>query len=173
MNKKNNYFVLIIICIILLSLVGIMFFNRRANDEMIDDTVKNPDYKLLDDYSRFFTVESCVYKYINLILRDSREDLLKVLDEDYVNKNNINQDNIYNYIEKLDGVYSFKAKKIYYENIDNNFIKYYVYGYLVKETMDEIVDKQDNYYIVSIDKKNSLFSISPYDGSMFKEVNNE
>lgn len=169
-SKKNNYFILIIICIILLCILGIIYFSEEQ-EEILETPTKN-NYILLNDYSRFFTIESCVDKYINLLSSDKSDSLLEVLDSDYIKSNNITTDNIYNYVNKLDGIYSFKSKKIYYEEISKNFTKYYVYGYLIKEEMDSKGIKSDYYLIINLDLKNNLFSVLPYDGAMFKEVSN-
>ena len=166
---KNNYPLLIIICIVLLSIFGILYFDDKEEEEVIQ---KENNNILLNDYSRFYTIESIVYKYINLIVSNNVDDLLNVLDSNFVNNNNITKDNIYNYVNKLDGIYSFKAKKIYYEEIDKNYIKYYVYGNLIQEQINGFTDKKDYYLIVNLDIKNNLFSITPYDGIIFREVNN-
>lgn len=170
MKNKNNYTLLIIVCVILLSILGILYFDGDESESIINNN--ETKYLLLDDYSRFYTVESIVYKYINLITSNNVSDLINVLDEDYVSNNNITSETVFNYVDKLEGLYSFKAKKIYYENNGKYIIKYYVYGILNKEGMDEIIDKSDYYLVVNIDTKNNLFSITPYDGKIFKEVNN-
>lgn len=166
MEKKDNSTLLMIIALILLVIVGIINFLGK-DEEVVDNN--ETEYKLLHDYSRFFTIDSCIYKYITYVSNNKTEDILKVLDSDYVSNNNINSDNLYEYIDSLNGNYSFKTKKIYYEEVSNNYIKYYVYGYLIQESLDNIGDKQDYYVIVNLDTKNQLFSISPYDGSIFKE----
>ena len=170
MKNKNNYTLLIIVCVILLSILGILYFDSDETESIVNNN--ETKYLLLDDYSRFYTVESIVYKYINLITSNNVSDLINVLDEDYVSNNNITSETVFNYVDKLEGIYSFKAKKIYYENKSKYIIKYYVYGTLNKEGMDEIIEKSDYYLVVNIDTKNNLFSITPYDGKIFKEVNN-
>lgn len=167
MKKKDNSTTLMIISLILLVIVGLLYFLDK-DEEVLEK--KETEYKLLNDYSRFFTIDSCVYKYITYVSNSKTEDILKVLDSDYVRDNNINSSNLYNYVGTLEGNYTFKTKKIYYEVLNNNYIRYYVYGYLIQDSLDSIGDKQDYYFIVNLDTKNQLFSISPYDGSIFKEV---
>lgn len=167
MKKKDNSTILMIISLILLVIVGLLYFLDK-DEEVLEK--KETEYKLLNDYSRFFTIDSCVYKYITYVSNSKTEDILKVLDSDYVRDNNINSSNLYNYVGTLKGNYTFKTKKIYYEVLNNNYIRYYVYGYLIQDSLDSIGDKQDYYFIVNLDTKNQLFSISPYDGSIFKEV---
>lgn len=167
MKEKKDYTLLIIICVILLCIVVLLFLNNNDKEVILSE---EPKYRLVEDYSRFFTVNSCVYKYITYLSSNKIDDLLKVLDEDYVNNNNINSDNVYNFVSKLNGNYSFKSKKIYYQVGNDNLVKYFVYGYLIEETIDGIGSKQDYYLIVNLDLENQLFSVSPYDGKMFKEV---
>jgi len=165
-KKKDNYIVLIIICIILLSIVGIMYFD---DNDLGNNNFKENEIILLDDYSRFFTINSCVYKYISFITSKSTDNILEVLDSDYIKNNNITKDNIYNHIGELKGNYSFSAKKIYYQEQNKNFIKYYIYGYLIEDIMGTNGKKEDYYIIVNLDLENELFSVSPYDGKIFKE----
>ena len=168
MKQKKDYTLLIIICILLLSIAVLLFLNNNDDNEII--LGEEPKYRLVDDYSRFFTVNSCVYKYITYLSSNKTDELVKILDEEYVSKNNINSSNIYNYVNRLNGNYSFKSKKIYYQVDDEKVIKYFVYGYLIEETIDGIGNKKDYYVIVNLDLENQLFSVTPYDGEMFKEV---
>lgn len=167
MKKKDNSTILMIISLILLVIFGLMHFLDH-NEENVNN--KEVEYKLLNDYSRFFTIDSCVYKYITYVSNSKTEDILKVLDSNYVRDNNINSTNLYNYEGTLEGSYTFKTKKIYYEILNNNYIRYYVYGYLIQDSLDSIGKKEDYYVIVNLDSKNQLFSITPYDGTIFKEV---
>lgn len=169
MKEKKDYTLLIIICVILLCIVILLFLNKDSSDDNI--LSEEPKYKLVNDYSRFFTIDSCVYKYITYLSSTKTDDLLKILDEEYVNNNGINSNNVYSYVNKLSGNYSFKSKKIYYQVGNDKVIKYFVYGYLIEETIDGIGDKQDYYLVVNLDVENQLFSVAPYDGEMFKEEN--
>ena len=165
--KKDNYILLIIIAAILISVLGIMYFGKDDSDTNSDNEIQ---YKLLSDYSKFFTVNSCVYKYISYLSSGDTENILNVLDNDYKLKNNINKNNLFNYVKKLDGSYSFKAKKIYYGEISDDYISYLVYGYLIKDSLGNIISKEDYYITVNMDLNNHLFSVAPYDGKIFKEA---
>ena len=165
-NKKSNYPLLIIISIILLSIIGIMYFEEDNN---IAINKKESNYSLLKDYSMFYTIDSCVNKYIDLLAKNSVDDILLLLDSNYINDNKITKDNVFKYINKIDGVYSFKTKEIYNKDNENS---YYVYGNLIKESINGLGEKIDYYVIINIDKKNRLFSVIPDDGSKFMEVSN-
>lgn len=173
MKLKKSDYKLLIICISLVIISLIIFRIRNFKEE----DRKNPQqsksqFQLVDDYSRFFTVESCIYKYIVYLESEDFDNLFKVLDTDYIKKNNINSDNIYNFISKLEGSNSFVSKEMYYKNINDDFIRYYVYGELYKDDIDSSSKIGINYYIVDLDLKNNLFSIAPIDESSYMEVKN-
>ena len=72
------------------------------------------------------------------------------------------------WVYKLDNMYTFEARKMYEQVINKNVTRYYVKGYLIKESINsDFNDKQDYYLIVNLDTKNSTYSISPYDGDVF------
>ena len=54
------------------------------------------------------------------------------------------ESNIYNYLPNLNGNYSFVSKKIYYEKKDDNYFKYYVYGYIEQDLIDCGLKKNEN-----------------------------
>lgn len=166
MKEKKDYTLLIIICVILLCIVVLLFLNREEKEVILNN---EPKYSLLKDYSRFFTVNSCVYKYITYLSSNKTDDLLKVLDEDFVEKNNINANNVYNYVNKLNGNYTFKSKKIYFEVGNEKVVEYLVYGYLIEDAIDGNGNKKDYYLKVNLDLENQLFSVAPYNGEIFKE----
>ena len=165
-KKRDNNIFLIIICILLLFIIVLLFLNDKDEDYMKKE--EKLKYSLVSDYSVFFTINSCVYKYVKFISNKHTDDLLQILDSKYIEKNNINNKNLYNYVNQLDGIYTFKTKKIYYEEKNKN--QYYVYGYLIKESIDGITDKQDYYLIINLNTRKQLFSIVPYDGELFKEA---
>lgn len=169
-KKRDNYVFLIIVILILISVLGLLFLNRTDNNI---NKVEETKYYLLSDYSRFFTVNSCINKYVNSLNNKNYENILKLLDEDYKKQNSIDINNVSNFIDKLDGNYSFVSKNIYYNKINNQIIIYYVKGYLVSDMLDTINnEKIDKYYIVKFDLKNNLFSIIPDSGSKYMEVSN-
>jgi len=168
--NKKRYILLVILC--LLFIFSIFLFNLKNKDNNEEIIYDGNKVKLLSDYSRFFTVNSCVYKYITYLQSKNVDSIIKVLDEEYKNTKNINSSNVLENVENLSGNFSFVSKKIYYENIDNYNIKYYVYGYLTEDTIDGYGEKLDRYYVVLFDTKKNIFTITPYNEFNFKEVTN-
>lgn len=166
-KKYKDYIVIIII-------LSLIFISILVLSKLNDDVVEIDDeitYKLESDYSSFFTVNSCIIKYVQYLSKKDTDSLLQVIDKEYLNNNGINRDNIYNYIDNLDGTYSFSSKKMYKSNTEN-IIKYYVYGYLKKETIDGVLDIKDTYFVVKLDEDNLTFSIMPSNNTQFSEVEN-
>lgn len=171
MKKKDNYILLIIIICILVSVLGLLYLNKTESN---NDDKEETKYYLLNDYSRFFTINSCINKYVTSLQNNKYDNVLKLLDKNYVEENNISSDNVSNYVDNLDGNYNYITKKVFYTELSEKVINYYVNGYLVSDELDNISnDKIDKYYIVKFDLTNNLFSITPIDGNKYKEVSNE
>lgn len=169
MKKYKDYIIIIIILsLIFISILVLTSFNKEDNS--ID--TKKVTYKLENDYNNFFTVNGCITKYVEYLSKKDTTNLLEVLDKEYVTANNINIDNIYSILPNLEeGMYSFNSKMMYRDNGDT-VVNYYVYGYLNKEIMDSVLNKEDNYYMVKLDKNNMVYSIKPITISEFNEVKN-
>lgn len=164
--KKSRLILFIVflsLCLLSLYIYNSIYSNDVKSEE------NSSKYVLLSDYSRFFTVNSCIYKYVVYVENKDVKSLLSVLDEDYKNDKGINESNIFDFVDQLNGNYSFKSKKIYYEKIGDNKFKYYVNGFLYKESIDGLENEEERNYIVNMDNENQLFSIAPYDGKIFKE----
>lgn len=171
MKLRKSDYKLIIIAIVLV-IISLIIFNISPNKDENKGEV-NTQIKLLKDYSRFYTVNSCVYKYIVNLQSKNTNNLMKLLDEEYLTNNNINSNNIYNNLENLNGNYTFDSKEIYYEELSDNVIKYYVYGNIIEDTINGYsTNKLVTYYIVKMDTQNMTFSISPSSENIFKEAKN-
>jgi len=168
---KNNKILLIVFGVLLI--MSLILYNFKLPDSKEKDISNNSEYQLVTDYSRFFTVNSCVYKYVEYLQSQDFDSLLKVLDHEYVSNNGINKNNIYNFLPNLsNGMYNFVSKKMYYKKLSNSYISYYVYGYIIEDTIDSTGTKQYYSYQVNLDIDNQTFNIAPYNGDLFKEGNN-
>lgn len=125
--------------------------------------------EIVTSTSKFYTVNNCVYRYLVYLQAEDTDSLMLLLDSSYKKKNNISSDNVLDKLEKLDDVYNFEARKMYQEELNENLTKYYVYGYLKKEVINQSIETEpiDYYVIVILNTKNQTFSITPYDGEIF------
>lgn len=172
MNSFNKKKTILFIIFLTLVFISLFIYNSRNNNENKEIIKEENNVFLLRDYNRFFTVNSCVYKYISYIQNKDIDSLLKVLNKEYINNNTIDYNNIFNYVESLNGIYSFKAREIYYEELSDKYIKYYVRGELIKETLNSFGETSNRYYTLVFDIENQVFDITPFDEIGYKEVTN-
>ena len=166
--NKTDY---ILIGIITLLAIGLFFVIRKGDAEELAVEQQNTkeSYALVSEKSTFFTVESCANRYILNLSKKNVDNLMKIVDNQYLNSNNLNKSNLIKNLGELDDLYSFNARKMYYSK-NGSITKYYIYGLLKKEFINEYDGGSDYYLIVNIDNKKNLFSVEPYDGKYFKEA---
>lgn len=162
-SKNRNTIIIVIFGIIAIILVLVQIFGGSRDKNKID---------IVTSTSKFYTVSNCVYRYVTYLQTKDTDNLLLLLDSKYKSKNNINSNNVLNNLINLDKLYNFEARKMYEEKINDNITKYYVYGYLVEDDLDSN-NSMDFYVIVTLDTKNKIFSITPYDGEIFGGNNEE
>lgn len=154
-----------IVLFVVLSLALLYYTFVKIKDKREEENT----YTIVNNASTFFTIENCANKYIGAYSSSDKDTLLALLDDSYKRKNGIGLDNITDKLGSLDGDFSIKAKKMYKKSAKKNYTSYYMYGLLREDTMDGFDYGTDYYLIVTVDEKNYTFSITPYDGSIFKE----
>lgn len=153
-----------ILIFVLLFLVVVVFLFKIFSDDN-----KKSKISIVTSSSKFYTVSSCISRYINYLYSEDVDNIILLLDNSYRKKNNIDASNLFDNIEKFDSFYSFQARKMYEEKINDSITKYYVYGYLLKEELDNYnySEKKDYYIIIYLNSTKDLYSVAPYDGDIF------
>lgn len=169
MDKKaeRNKKILAIVVVISVLVLGIykIFFDRDIVDEEKIDT---ETISVVKDNSKFFTVTSCVSKYVRTLSDRDTEKLLVLLSDEYKTNNSVNSSNVYNFTGSMNVNPTFSGKKMFQQRLSKTIYKYYVYGFIQEDLMDSVSAKVPYYIIVILDESNMTFAIEPYDGSMFK-----
>lgn len=181
MKKLKLVIILLIMCVLLMLLFYIATKKENANNTIINnsneiiykkDTTNIHEVKGATSY---FTVQSCVNKYLNYLAQKDKNSLYKILDSTYIHKFQITQDNVLNSLEDLSGNINFEATKMYYETISDTEKAYYVKGTIEKEEIREDVTNYSiinkNFYItIRLDTDNMIFSVIPsVEGGIFNE----
>lgn len=163
-NEEKNKKILAVVLVIILVVFGIynLFFKKGKEEKIDTETIA-----VVKDNDRFYTVSSCVSKYLTYLSSSDTNNLYLLLNENYKKENNITKDNIYNYIGNIEGNISFNPRKMFEQRLSKNIYKYYVKGYIQKDTFDQIGEKEIYYIIVIMNQSNLTFSIMPYNGEMF------
>ena len=178
---KKVIIAIIAIILILIIILGVIFLINskekvNGNEETkgtinSGEPIKNKIEKVTNR-DMFFTVASCVEKYLNMTTKKENEKLYNLLYDEYKDEFKITTENIQNYVDYHQEYQIFKAKQMYkLEQYSNN--KYFVYG-KIKDDTEYSSNKETDYYItVIMDPMNKTFSIMP-NGFMFSnDLNNE
>lgn len=162
-NSKITAIILVIITVIVVVVTTIINNGKKDGNTQI---------KIVTNYSNFYTVNSCIYRVITYVAANDTDSLLAVLDDNYEKENKITSANILNLFKTVNSSSTFVSKKMYYETINSNITKYYVYGYIQDNVIydgNSIVkpNEVESYFIVYLDKTNNTFSVEPYSGEIF------
>lgn len=165
MKDKSKLVAIILVIITILVVVLTNLLNK-------DGEQKENKIEIVTNYSNFYTVDSCLYRTITYIASRDNQSLLSVISDNYKKENNIDTNNVLNVFSEIEEDSIFISKKMYYEKINNNITKYYVYGHTEKNQIldDEITlnnEYNDQYFIVYLDTTNKTFAIEPYSGELF------
>ncbi len=157
--------------IVIAAVIIINFFFPMKN--VFSDLFKKKDqadyrYSIVDDFSRYSTVSASIEKFYSFVNMKDYESVIKILEEDYVNTNNITKDNLNKYLFISNDLLSFQPNKMYQRTI-KGVMTYYVDGKLVNQATGEELKKE--YLKVVLDGK-FHFSIRPIGESDYKEVAN-
>lgn len=164
MKDKSKLTAIILVIITIIVLV-ISFMNKKN-----EESTTKPE--IVKNYSDFYTVDTCLYRTISYIVSKDSDSLMLLLNDKYKKKNNITKENITKLFPELSEGATFSSKKMYYEKLTSNIIKYYVYGY-IEETefqdgyYEQNINNTEIYFIVYLDTSNNIYSIEPYDGNIF------
>ena len=140
--KKSDY-ILIGVLSLLVVLLIIMFNIKNSNNNIKEES----DIKVVNNLSTFFTVEATANKYIKELYNQNIDNLLILLDDNYIKDNVIDKNNVLNKLDKLEGTYNYKLKKIYEQDY-GDYTKYYLYGLLQKDIINEY-DYGTDYYLIN------------------------
>ena len=165
--KDNSKYVAIILAILAVIVVIISLIAK-------DDAKKGHyDAVIVTNPSNFYTVNSCLYRFITYLSERDEESLNLILSEEYKKNNNISKENILDLFFDVKINSTFVSEKMYYETVTSNLTKYYVKGHIEANKIMDGVPLEDKdydsvYFIVYLNTSNNLFSIEPYDGEIFK-----
>lgn len=186
MNKIRNI-IIIVILIILIILISIVLLYLKNNPEDninisegdVGEVIEiTNEIKEVDNIDKFKTVEQCIQKYYNIINNESslfygrnddgefekiisdteiRKMRLNLLSQEYIENNNINTNNIYQYIDTIETQGTVIALKM--KEIINNPIEKYLVQAIIIDYNYNVLD--EFYIIVNLDVINNIFSIEP------------
>lgn len=181
MKKSKNIIILIIalLVIVLVILISILTIRNNTDSNYAEinivetgEIAKNPnfwDVQIVENANDFYTVASCVDKYIDLWYAQDNEQVYQILNNDYKAENSITQDNVFEVIGKLSNKLIFRPKKMYYENLEDSVQKFYVYATVRPEVMEGRGEETEYYVEVILNFNNNTFSLTPSTAEEFPD----
>ncbi|MCL2341517.1 MAG: hypothetical protein FWC53_00115 [Firmicutes bacterium] len=188
---KIAIIILILVLLAVLIILGIKYFlgkktdtsnvvNTAGNTISTTDEIDQP--QAVTDATKFYAVVQCINNYLNVINKNSdiyyardennnyvksvsdeqiKQNIYGLLSPDYIKKNSITADNVYNYVEDINGSALFVPLAM---NVlaKSNIETYAVHGMI--QDLDYNVIK-DLYIIVNVDAQNTAFSIEGLNGT--------
>lgn len=153
--------VVVLVCVISIGLI--ILLNTKSNSEKLE---------AVNEYNNFFSVNNYINNYINNISKNNSELVYNLLDQKYLEKNNITKDNIFDNINNYPSNSSINISNMEYVKIKNNYL-YYIEGKIYQNTFDSQNIIDDNFkIIVMIDFNNQTYSIYPLEDNYKKIIDN-
>lgn len=160
MNKILKTIIMMMMIIIVILVIALFILKNKSennvnvtpiiNEENIEigGTKKIEKVTSRDD---FYIVEKCVQKYMEYLKENDIEKIYGCLDEEYLEKENIDKNNITKEIKNWK-TGNFTAKKMYVYDDTETISEYFVAG---------LMENKEYYIIVKIDYNNETFSVLP------------
>ena len=167
MSKKVLIIGLILILIIS-GTVTIVLTGKTDNEKNMDveEQVGDVETKFkrekVSNSTVFYTVEDCINFYIDSVKAEEKDKIFELLDEKYINENNINQENVLKYVEKPKN--SFIALDMYESELNN------VCSYIVEGVENDGIYNTKMYFRVGLDTNNFSFNIMPLSAKKYNSI---
>ncbi len=170
MNKKKRKIIFAIICsfILLVIIILILIMKLKDNsDTYIDENgnvvkiepegdadadVMYYEKEKLKNAVYFFNIESYINSYLYAIKLGNTLEIMNVLNEGFINENNLTEANV---IENIEKNYDFIALEMYETRDDS------LYSYVVGGTINDGIYNIKKYYIFNLDLENYTYDITP------------
>lgn len=175
--KKYIIIVSVIIIFLITIIVGIIFLlkNKEIQEEqkmqdeyashtgdVTEDIISTTE--TLKDNDTYFSIEKMVKDYYLYMKAENKEAILNLLNNEYINKNEINIENV---LQKIgldnNADVDIKAKEIYKQQKMLEYTTYFVEICHIKNT------NYKNYYILCTDNNNGTFDIQPINEEEYKK----
>lgn len=157
----RTFIVIVSVCVICV-LLGVILSYKNNYEKLV----------YVDEYNVYFANVNYINNFISKIAIKDNKSVYELLDSDYVNKNNIDINNVLEHFVNYSIHASFDAISMYYVQVKDNFI-YYVDGRIYENGYDserKLVDDKFS-VVISIDNKNKCYSIYPIKNNYKNVVN--
>ena len=123
LNEKQKNIVEIIVAIVILALfIGYRIYENYTKTK--NEMLLSQQTTIVTDDSRFFTVISCINRFLSTIQNGSSNDVLLILNEEYKKNRGIDINNYQNFIPSLNksSLYDYEGSEMYQKRISKNVV---------------------------------------------------
>lgn len=167
---KKAIIVLLVLLVIVLICILILNMKTKGNEDVNVELDVSQDYiksmGLVDDYQTFFSIEKMLNNFIENVASDNKEAAYSLLDNTYIEENNINKDNVLNKISNIAKYNNVRIRKMYRQEDAGN-AEYYIDCILEKEHVGE-----EFYFVLYVDTNNLTYSIECINKENYEQETN-
>lgn len=165
--KKDDIKTLIVIVIVCaICLILVLIFSREKNTDKLE---------AVKEYNTYFSVTNYMNSYISYLSNNDGEAVYSMLSKEYISKNNINQNNVFNIVDTYDpnSLLTLKITSIKQVKVTSSSYIYYIKGQLLKNTFDNTEIINNNYEVLLLaDYKTLSESVYPLEGNNYEKIIN-
>ena len=165
--KKDDIKTLIVIVIVCaICLILVLIFSREKNTDKLE---------AVKEYNTYFSVTNYMNSYISYLSNNDGEAVYSMLSKEYISKNNINQNNVFNIVDTYDpnSLLTLKITSIKQVKVTSSSYIYYIKGQLLKNTFDNTEIINNNYEVLLLaDYKTLSESVYPLKGNNYEKIIN-
>lgn len=165
----TGWIIIGIVILILVSIVAVVTVKEKSGKEDDERLTSNNSKKIIDR-SRYYTVKNAITKYYSFVNMKDYDSVLKIFDEEYKKKNNINESNVKEFLTDTVTTLSYDSRIICLKNNDKGVYTFVVDGDEISANTGTIINRK--YYEITMDGNNSTFYLYPIDESSYNEVCN-
>lgn len=159
-NKDDIRTLIVVLSVCIICTALILILNIKSNSDKLTH---------VNEYNSFFSTSSYINKYINYTSNENKEAILSLLDNNYIVNNNINEDNLFEKVDKYPIGTSISVNNMEYVKVKGNYI-YYVDGTIFQSAFDGRNEIGKLKCIIQIDFNNLSVSIYPIKEENYKKI---
>ncbi len=148
--------------------LGVFFAIISIRDALNEPISSSASKTLVTNPSRFYTVTSCIDKYLLYLENQNAKNLYTLLNQEYIEKNILNEQNVLEHLKNYgNGLFTINARKMYEKKISETVHQYFVAGYVEQNLFGEIGTSVESYFVVTLYEEELTFSIEPSTKEIF------
>lgn len=158
-----------VIILILVSVVAVLTVKEKSEKDVKEKLTATNSNKIINR-SRYYTIKNAITKYYSFINMKDYASVLKIIDNDYKKKNNINESNVKDFLTDTKTTLSYDSRIICLKNNEKGVYTFVVDGDEISANTGAVINRK--YYEITMDGNNSTFYLYPIDESSYNEVCN-